>query len=210
MMIDKKRDAFLVVDLQNDFCSGGALAVSGGDLVAAPVNALLPRFEHVAASQDWHPRGHVSFASSWPGKKPYDLVEASGVAQTLWPEHCLQGTRGAAFLPAFQADRATLILRKGFRRGLDSYSCFFENDRSTPTGLDGWLNAVGARRLFVAGLATDYCVKFSVLDARRLGLEVVIVEDAIRAVDLPPGSAEEALRAMRDAGAAFAASGDIV
>jgi len=200
----------LVVDLQNDFCSGGALAVEGGEQVVEPINSIMPLFDRVVLSQDWHPKGHLSFASSWPGMAVYDSVEADGIPQVLWPDHCVQGSEGAGFHPGLDADRATLVLRKGGRPRLDSYSCFFENDRSTPTGLDGWLRGVGASEIFVAGLATDFCVLFTVLDALRLGYEVRVVEDAIRGVDVPPGGAARAVTAMRRKGAIFLSTGTLL
>jgi nicotinamidase/pyrazinamidase len=207
--IDTKRGVLLVVDLQNDFCEGGSLAVPGGDAIVEAVNGLTRRFEKVVLSQDWHPRGHLSFASSWPGRGLYDVVESEGIPQTLWPEHCVQGTRGADFHPGLETDRAALVLRKGFRKGLDSYSCFFENDRTTPTGLDGWLRSVGASELYVAGLATDFCVLYTVLDAIRLGYDIRVIEDAIRGVDIPPGGAARAVAAMRRDGAIFVKAEDL-
>jgi nicotinamidase/pyrazinamidase len=204
--MDIKRSALIVVDLQNDFCAGGPLAVPGGEEIIGTVNELSPRFERVVLTQDWHPKGHVSFASAWPGHGPYDSLEADGIAQVLWPDHCIQGSSGAEFRTGLETDRASLILRKGFRPRLDSYSCFFENDRTTPTGLDGWLRSVGASELYFTGLATDYCVLFSVLDALRLGFSARIVEDAVRGVDFPPGSAARAISSMRGAGAIFVKS----
>jgi nicotinamidase/pyrazinamidase len=201
--MDRAHSAFIVVDLQNDFCEGGALAVPGGSGIVGIVNALSPRFERVVLSQDWHPAGHVSFASSWPDREPYESVEAGGIAQVLWPEHCVQGTRGADFHPLLDSSRASLILRKGFRLGLDSYSCFFENDHASPTGLDGALRSLGVRELYVAGLATDFCVLYTVLDALRLGYEAFVVEDAVRGVDYPPGGAARALDTMRRSGASL-------
>lgn len=201
--MERGQSAFLVVDLQNDFCEGGALAVSGGGEIVGTVNALALRFERVILSQDWHPRGHVSFASSWPGKSLYDRVDAGGIEQLLWPEHCVQGSGGADFHPDLDTDRATLVLRKGFRASLDSYSCFFENDKATATGLDGALRGLGVGTLYVAGLATDFCVLYTVLDALRLGYAVSVVEDAVRGVDLPPGGAARALEAMRREGASL-------
>jgi nicotinamidase/pyrazinamidase len=207
--IDRKKSALVVVDLQNDFCEGGALAVTGGDKTVGPVNAISPLFDLVVLTQDWHPRGHVSFASSWPSRKLYDSVEAEGIPQVLWPDHCVQGSAGAAFRAGLATDRATLIIRKGARARLDSYSGFFENDRTTSTGLDGWLRGVGASELFVAGLATDFCVLYTVLDALRLGYGVHVVEDAVRGVDIPPGGAARAVNSMRREGAVFVESGSL-
>lgn len=196
----RESDCLVAVDLQNDFMPGGALAVAGGDDTVPLINRLAARFEHVVATQDWHPPGHHSFASAHEGRAPFETVEAPYGAQTLWPDHCVQGTDGAAFHRDFEAVRAELIVRKGFRRDLDSYSAFFENDRETPTGLAGYLRERGFTRLFFAGLATDFCVRWSVEDARRLGFEAVIVEEACRAIDLD-GSLTAAREAMRSAGA---------
>jgi nicotinamidase/pyrazinamidase len=174
----------IVVDVQNDFCPGGALAVPDGDGVVPAINRLIEAHEHVVLSQDWHPAAHASFASQHPGRAPFETIEVSYGAQTLWPDHCVQGTEGAAFHPALQWRKAALVLRKGFRREIDSYSAFFENDRKTPTGLGGYLKERGFRHVVLAGLATDYCVGFSALDARRLGFTVTVVEEACRAIDL--------------------------
>ena len=183
MRIDE-HDVLLVIDVQNDFCPGGALAVPRGDEVIAPIHRIAPRFKHIVLTQDWHPSNHSSFAASHPGKKPYDSIQLAYGPQTLWPQHCVQGTRGAEFHPALSLTRAELILRKGFRPQIDSYSAFFENDRSTPTGLAGYLGERGLSRVFLAGLAYDYCVGYSALDARRLGLAAFVLRDACRAIDL--------------------------
>lgn len=183
-------DVLVVVDVQNDFCPGGALAVGDGDAVIAVIHRIAPLFEHVILTQDWHTAGHQSFASAHPGKRPFEQVEVAYGVQTLWPDHCVQGTRGAEFHPALGLTRAELILRKGFRPEIDSYSAFFENDRRTGTGLGGYLRERGVARVFVAGLAYDYCVGYSALDARRIGLEAVVVKDACRAIDLD-GSMEQ-------------------
>ncbi len=193
------RSALLVVDVQNDFCPGGALAVPAGDAVVPVANRLLRRFPISVLTQDWHPAGHASFASS------HARGEAAGhtdlpVPEHLWPDHCVQGSHGAAFHPGLNADHASLILRKGYHPHLDSYSAFFENDRTTPTGLDGWLRSLGVSRVIVAGLATDYCVISTVIDAVVLGLEVVVAEDGVRGVDIQPGDSVRALRLMRDRG----------
>lgn len=206
---DRASAALVIVDVQNDFCPGGALAVGEGDRVVAPVNALSPRFETVVLTQDWHPLGHVSFASSWPGRKVFESVEVDGLSQGLWPEHCVAGTRGAEFHPDLDTSRADLVLRKGRRRGLDSYSCLFENDRKTPTGLEGWLRTKGVKSLWLAGLATDYCVFFSALDALALGFSLVVFRDAVRGVDLPAGSAQAALRRLAELGAHIIDSKDL-
>jgi nicotinamidase/pyrazinamidase len=178
------RDALIVVDVQNDFCPGGALAVRDGDAVIEVIHRIAPRFEHIVLTQDWHPQGHCSFASSYPGKKAFDVVTLAGGEQRLWPDHCVQGTRGAELHAGLRLDRAELILRKGFRREIDWYSAFFENDRATPTGLTGYCQERGLERMFFAGLAYDYCVGFSALDARRVGFEAVVIRDACRAIDV--------------------------
>jgi nicotinamidase/pyrazinamidase len=178
------QDALIVIDVQNDFCPGGALAVPDGDAVIAPIHEIAPHFQHIVLTQDWHPANHSSFATAHAGKKPYQQIELSYGMQTLWPDHCVQGTTGAEFHHALQLPQAELILRKGFRPQIDSYSAFFENDRITPTGLAGYLRERGLTRVFVAGLAYDFCVGYSALDARRLGLPAFILRDACRAINL--------------------------
>jgi nicotinamidase/pyrazinamidase len=173
----------VVIDVQNDFCPGGALAVPDGDAVVPVVNALMQRFEHVVLTQDWHPPQHRSFASAHPGKQPFETTDLSYGTQVLWPDHCVQNTTGAAFHRALDLSKAELILRKGFRREIDSYSAFFENDRKTPTGLAGYLRERGLTRVVLAGLATDFCVRYSAEDAAAQGFETVIVEDACRGID---------------------------
>jgi len=177
-------DVLIVVDVQNDFCPGGALAVRDGDAVIEPIHRVAHLFEHIVLTQDWHPANHTSFASSHPGKQPFQAVDLPYGTQTLWPAHCVQGSRGAEFHEALRLPAAELILRKGFRPLIDSYSAFFENDRKTPTGLAGYLRERGLNRCFFTGLAYDYCVGYSALDARRLHLEAVILRDACRAIDL--------------------------
>lgn len=191
--------ALLVVDIQNDFCPGGALAVSGGDEVIPVVNDLAGSFDHVLLTQDWHPPGHWSFASTHEGKTPYDTVVLDYGEQILWPDHCVQGTPGADFHPALAVGPAELILRKGFRKEIDSYSAFFENDHATRTGLAGYLREREIGTLFLVGLATDFCVAWSALDGRKLGFEVYVVEDACRCIDTN-GSMERARRQMQAAG----------
>jgi nicotinamidase/pyrazinamidase len=183
MQIDAN-DVLIVTDVQNDFCPGGALAVPRGDEVIAPILCIAPRFRHIVLTQDWHPAHHTSFAASHPGKKPYESIELAYGAQTLWPRHCVQGSPGAEFHPALHLPQAELILRKGFRQQVDSYSAFFENDRTTPTGLAGYLHERGLPRVFLAGLAYDYCVGYSAIDARRLAFPAVVLRDACRAIDL--------------------------
>lgn len=177
-------DALIVIDVQNDFCPGGALAVAEGDQVVEPILHLARRFDHVLLTQDWHTANHASFATSHPGRKAFEQIEMPYGLQTLWPDHCVQRTPGADFHPRLQIPKAELILRKGFRREIDSYSAFFENDRSTPTGLAGYLRERGLTRVFFAGLAYDYCVGYSALDARRVGLPAFVFRDACRAINL--------------------------
>jgi nicotinamidase/pyrazinamidase len=183
-MTINSNDVLIVIDVQNDFCPGGALAVADGDAVIPVIHRMAPRFEHIILTQDWHAPRHQSFASTHRGKQPFQQIKVSYGEQTLWPDHCVQGSRGAEFHPALQLSQAELILRKGFRSEIDSYSAFFENDRTTPTGLAAYLRERNLTRTFFAGLAYDYCVGYSALDARRLGLPAVILRDACRAIDL--------------------------
>ncbi|GAB4383289.1 bifunctional nicotinamidase/pyrazinamidase [Albidovulum sp.] len=191
--------ALIVIDVQNDFCPGGALAVAGGDEVVPRINALMDEFAVKVLTQDWHPADHASFAANHPGAEAFSLTEMPYGPQVLWPVHCVQGTAGAAFHPALRTDPADLILRKGFRAAIDSYSAFFENDHRTPTGLDGYLKSRGVRELTLVGLATDFCVAYSALDAARLGFGVTVLEAACRAIDLD-GSLARARDDMRAAG----------
>lgn len=177
-------DILIVVDVQNDFCPGGALAVPDGDAVVPVINRLARRFAHVVLTQDWHTKGHTSFASAHPGRKPFDAIELAYGTQVLWPDHCVQNTPGAAFHAALDVPRAELVVRKGFHPTIDSYSAFFENDRRTPTGLCGYLRERGFRHVYVCGLATDYCVRYTAEDARGHGFETTVIEDACRAIDL--------------------------
>ena len=177
-------DVLIVVDIQNDFCPGGALAVPRGDEVVLIVNRLATRFRHVVLTQDWHPRGHSSFASSHRGRKPYETIAASYGLQVLWPDHCVQGTPGAAFHSALDIPHAALVVRKGMDGAIDSYSALYENDRKTPTGLTGYLRERGFSRVFLAGLALDFCVRYSAEDARREGFAVFVVEDGCRGIDV--------------------------
>lgn len=178
------QDVLVVVDVQNDFCPGGALAVSNGDAVIPIIHRIAPKFEHIILTQDWHPPEHRSFADAHPGKRPFDSVGVHCGAQTLWPRHCIQGTPGADFHPLLRLTQAELILRKGYHTHIDSYSAFFDNDHATSTGLGGYLRERGITRVIFAGLAYDYCVGYSALDARRLGFSAIIVEDGCRAIDL--------------------------
>jgi nicotinamidase/pyrazinamidase len=177
-------DALLVIDLQNDFMPNGPLAVEDGDAVIPLVNALAKKFDHVVLTQDWHPPQHISFASTHANKKHYELIQAHYGAQTLWPEHSLQHTEGAALHPGLNIPHAELILRKGFHRHIDSYSAFLENDHFTPTGLAGYLRERGLTRLFLCGLAYDFCVRYSAIDGKALGFETIVIEDATRPVNL--------------------------
>jgi nicotinamidase/pyrazinamidase len=196
--IDDKRDVLLVVDIQNDFCPNGALAVPRGDEVVPVINQLAQRFAHVLLTQDWHPPDHLSFASAHPGRKPYDTIAVSYGPQILWPDHCVQGTPGAGFREDLRIAHAELVLRKGYHREIDSYSAFFENDRTTHTGLSGYLRERGFSRIFMAGLAFDFCVRYSAEDARREGFEVVVIEDACRGIDIDGSTAatQQALAAI--------------
>jgi nicotinamidase/pyrazinamidase len=183
-------DVLLIIDVQNDFCPGGALAVPHGDEIVPVINQLAQQFAHVILTQDWHPKGHLSFASRHPGKSPFDVVEVSYGPQTLWPDHCIQASRGAEFHPDLKVPHAELVLRKGFRPEIDSYSAFQENDRKTKTGLEGYLRERGFQRVFLAGLAYDYCVRYSAVDAQTAGFETFVIEDACRAIG-PDVSIEE-------------------
>jgi nicotinamidase/pyrazinamidase len=204
LAIDADRDALIVIDVQNDFCPGGALAVPEGDAVVPLINRLSQQFRQAVLTQDWHPPGHRSFASSHPGRAPFSSLSLPYGEQTLWPDHCVQESAGAQFHPGLEVGCAQLILRKGFRAEIDSYSAFFENDRRTPTGLAGYLRERGFERMVLAGLATDYCVAYSAIDAAQLGFSVLVVLEACRAIDLG-GSLATALEQMRAAGVGFAA-----
>jgi nicotinamidase/pyrazinamidase len=199
-------DALLVVDLQNDFCDRGNLPVPGGSEIVPIVNRLCAGFSHVIVTQDWHPTGHLSFASAHPGKRPFEIIRTSYGEQTLWPDHCVQETPGAQFHPALRVPHAELVLRKGFRREIDSYSAFFENDRRTPTGLSGYLRDRAFRRLAIVGLAFDFCVRWSAEDARSLGFEVAVFEDACRGINVGSSMAT-AQTALRRCGVELLRSG---
>jgi nicotinamidase/pyrazinamidase len=192
-------EGLIVIDVQNDFCPGGALAVAGGDEIVASINALLDEFAVKVLTQDWHPADHLSFAASHPGASAFSVTEMPYGPQVLWPIHCVQGTPGAAFHPALRTEPADLVIRKGFRREIDSYSAFFENDRTTPTGLEGYLRTRGVTDLTLVGLATDFCVAYSAIDAARLGFGVTVRMDACRAIDLN-GSLADATGKMHGAG----------
>lgn len=197
--------ALIVIDVQNDFCPGGALAVPQGDAIIPAVNRLIALSDLVVLTQDWHPKGHGSFASSHAGRQPFETVTVAYGPQTLWPDHCVRGTSGAAFHAALDATAAALVVRKGMRAAVDSYSAFFENDRRTSTGLDGWLRSRGVDRVLLCGLAYDFCVAYSALDAARLGFATAVVEDACAAIDLD-GSRAVQQKAMRDAGVSLLAA----
>lgn len=193
------RDVLLAIDVQNDFCTDGALAVPGGEKVVPAINRVAQKFANVVLTQDWHPRDHVSFAANHPGKQPFQAVELDYGTQVLWPSHCVQGTTRAEFHRELDVVRASLVVRKGFRRGIDSYSALFENDHKTPTGLLGYLRERKLKTVFVAGLALDFCVRFSAEDARTAGFEVAVVEDACRGIDLD-GSVAATHRSFKDRG----------
>jgi nicotinamidase/pyrazinamidase len=209
MVLNPSTDALLIIDLQNDFCPGGALAVAGGDEIVPVVNALAQRFDHVLVTQDWHPPRHISFASAHPGAQPYTTIAAPYGTQTLWPDHCVQGTVGAELHPGLSVPHAELILRKGFRVNIDSYSAFLENDHFTATGLAGYLRERGLRRLFLCGLAYDFCVRFSAIDGTALDFECLVIEDATRAVNLPD-SVKSADQAFEEAGILRVQAADVL
>ena len=192
-------NALIVIDVQNDFCPNGALAVAGGDEIIPRINAMMGDFDATILTQDWHPAGHSSFASSHAGHTPYSLIDMPYGAQVLWPDHCIGGSKGAEFHADLNADAADMIIRKGYNPAIDSYSAFFENDHKTPTGLEGYLRTRGITTLTMVGLATDFCVQYSALDAARLGFEVTVLEGACRAIDMD-GSLATARAAMQDAG----------
>ncbi len=195
-------EALIVIDVQNDFCPGGALAVAGGDQIVTRINGLMDSFATVVLTQDWHPADHTSFAANHPGAEPFSLIQMTYGPQVLWPAHCVQGSTGADFHSALRSDPAQLVIRKGFRSAIDSYSAFFENDHATATGLDGYLRDRGVTAVTLVGLATDYCVAYSALDAARLGFKATVLLGACRAIDLN-GSLAEAQVKMRAAGVAL-------
>lgn len=200
--------ALIIVDVQNDFCPGGRLAVPNGDEVIPPINRISSLFPVVVQTQDWHPANHASFASNHEGKKPYDTIELDYGTQVLWPNHCVQGSRGADFHPDLHMLNTHLIIRKGYRTSIDSYSAFYENDHSTTTGLKGFLKEMGVETLFFTGLATDFCVKWSALDAVQEGFQAYLVEDAVRGIDLD-GSVDTAMKEMAVAGIKFTTSDQV-
>ncbi|MBA3911530.1 MAG: bifunctional nicotinamidase/pyrazinamidase [Rhodobacter sp.] len=195
-------EALIVIDVQNDFCPGGALAVAGGDEIVSGINGLMRDYATIVLTQDWHPANHLSFADNHPGATPFSLIDMPYGPQVLWPSHCVQGTKGAEFHPALQTNPAQLVIRKGFRLEIDSYSAFFENDRKTPTGLEGYLKSRGVTALTLVGLATDFCVAYSALDASKLGFKVTVRGELCRAIDLD-GSLAAARSQMQAAGIAL-------
>ena len=214
-MIYFSKTLLLIIDVQNDFCPAGALAVNDGDAVIPPLNtlsaALTAKGGRVAATQDWHPAGHVSFASSHNGKNSGDVIDTPLVnGQALWLDHCVQGTNGAAFHEKLDLKPVSLIVRKGFRKELDSYSAFFENDGCTATGLEGGIKQMNIETVIIGGLATDYCVFYSAMDSRRLGFNTIVVSDAVRGVGIPEGSVENAVSAMKAAGIEFVSSKELM
>ncbi|MGD1924821.1 MAG: bifunctional nicotinamidase/pyrazinamidase [Paracoccaceae bacterium] len=201
-------EALIIIDVQNDFCPGGALAVPEGDAVVPLINAMQPKFGAVVLTQDWHPADHQSFAANHAGAEPFSMIEMPYGPQVLWPVHCVQGTEGAEMYPGLETARADMVIRKGFRPEIDSYSGFFENDHATVTGLAGYLRERGIEAVTLAGLALDFCVKFSALDAARMGFRVRVVEDACRAIDMD-GSRSAAMDEMRAAGVEIVQAVDI-
>tara|TARA_R100001143_G_scaffold4447_4_gene7499 strand:- start:3586 stop:4305 length:720 start_codon:yes stop_codon:yes gene_type:complete len=199
--------AFVAIDVQNDFCPGGALAVAQGDQVVPLINRMMPQFPVKVLTQDWHPADHFSFAANSPGAEAFSVIDAPYGPQVMWPIHCVQGSAGAKFHPQLQTDCVDLIIRKGYRSHIDSYSAFFENDHTTPTGLEGYLRERGVKSLVMAGLATDFCVRFSAVDAAKLGFDVTVLEDGCRAIDMD-GSLAAAMAEMADHGVAVISSAD--
>ncbi|MCZ2458394.1 MAG: bifunctional nicotinamidase/pyrazinamidase [Chitinophagales bacterium] len=201
--------ALIIVDVQNDFCPGGALAVENGDRIIPVINSISGRFDAVVQTQDWHPAGHSSFASVHPGKKPYETIEMFYGTQVLWPDHCIQGSAGADFHPRLHTPATQLIIRKGFRKAIDSYSAFYENDKKTATGLTGYLKNLGIDELYFCGLATDFCVKWSAIDGIREGFKVYVIEDAVEGINLD-NSVAKAWKEMEEAGAKRVRSSEIL
>jgi nicotinamidase/pyrazinamidase len=210
MKIEMAKAALLVIDVQRDFCPGGALAVKGGDRIIPVINRIMGEFGRVVATQDWHPKDHISFAENHKGKKALDTVEVNGLKQVLWPVHCVQGTEGADFHPNLDRRYFNLILRKGMRSEIDSYSAFFENDKTTSTGLEYYLKGLGSLRVYVCGLASDYCVFYSAMDAVKVGFQTFLIEDAARGVDFPSGSVASAIEKMKNAGVKVISSSELL
>lgn len=215
MNLNINKTLLLIVDVQNDFCPGGALAVNDGDAVVSPLNALsrslYEKGGRIAATQDWHCKGHISFASSHNSKNPGEIIDTPLVkGQVLWPDHCVHGTEGAAFHSSLDLKPVSVIIRKGFNQPLDSYSAFFENDRKTQTGLEGYLRSLGIENVIMGGIATDYCVFYSAMDCKKLGFNTIIAEDAIRGVGFPENSIENAVSTMKSNGIIFLTSGELL
>lgn len=205
----EKRNALLVIDIQNDFCPSGALPVPEGDKVIPTINKLMDKFYKVVATQDWHPENHISFARNHPGKKEYNIININGESQVLWPVHCVWGTKGADLNPEIITKKFDIIIRKGSNPKIDSYSAFKENDKKTITGLDGYLKNLGIDQVYLSGLALDYCVFYSAIDCKELGFETYVILDATRGIDSPSGNIEKALDSMRDRGIRIINSKDI-
>lgn len=202
-------NALLIIDVQNDFCPGGALAVPEGDEIIPVINEISDHFDRVVATQDWHPSNHISFASNHEGKEEYEIIEVNGIKQQLWPDHCVMGTEGAGFHPELNTERLNLIVRKGYNSEIDSYSAFRENDKKTITGLEGYLNSLEVKKLYVCGLALDFCVYYSAEDAGELGFETYVIRNATRGIDSPEGSIQKAIDSMKERGIKFVNSEDI-
>jgi len=196
-MIKKDKNVLLIVDIQNDFCPGGKLAVNEGDKIIPIINSLIPRFDRVVGTQDWHPQNHKSFATNHKGKKEYDIIDLHGIDQVLWPVHCVQGTEGADFHKNLNVNKLDMIVRKGTNPDVDSYSTFLDNDKKIMTGLKGYLNGLGINQIFIAGLATDYCVYYSALDSINYGFDTYVIIDACRGVNVPAGSIDNAVNDMK-------------
>ncbi len=209
MRVNKEETALIVIDVQNDFCPGGALEVKEGDKIVPVINEVMGYFSWIVATQDWHPADHLSFASNHSGKKPLEVINVDGIDQVLWPDHCIQGSKGAEFHPELNASAFSLILRKGRNKRIDSYSAFYENDKKTKTGLIGFLHELGIGTLFFCGLAIDYCVYYSVMDALGAGFKCYVIEDAVRGVDFPVGSVDRAVNDMKTRGAIFISSEEL-
>lgn len=206
----QRNTVLLVIDVQNDFCPEGSLAIGDGDQVVPVVNRVAAEFNRVIATQDWHPYDHVSFAKNHPGKHLHDVVDVNGIKQVLWPAHCVQGTDGADFHPALNTEHFSLILRKGTDSKIDSYSAFQENDKRTSTGLEGYLRGLRIEHVYLCGLATDYCVFYSAMDAVHLGFRACIIIDACRGVDVPDGNIEKSLKKMKEHGIAVVNSSELL
>jgi nicotinamidase/pyrazinamidase len=196
----KKNKALIIIDVQNDFCSGGALAVPDGEKIIPTINKLSKKFKKVIATQDWHPENHISFASNHPGKKEYEAIEKNGIEQVLWPDHCVTGTPGANFHPGLNTKNIALIVRKGTNPTIDSYSAFQENDKKTITGLEGYLKSLQIKQIYLCGLALDYCVFYSAMDAKELGFETFVIIDGTKGIDSPQGNIDKSLNVMEKAG----------